>query len=326
MVDKSTIRISIVIPVYAGEQTLPSLIAEIEPLTTIQTTSSGNTYTVCEVLLVHDCGPDRSDTTLEALSAQYSFVQPVWLSRNYGQHAATLAGMASATGDWVVTMDEDGQQNPEDIAAMLDSALHSSLQLVYAKPSNSPPHGLLRNMLSRSAKGISTTLLGNRSIGRFNSFRLVDGEISRTLAAYCGSGIYLDVGLFWMTAYIGHCPVMLRNEMRRFSGYSYLKLIGHFWRLILTTGTRPLRLITIMGFSSMILAIIVAGYALYAKYYGQIPVQGWASLLIVVSFFSGSILASLGVIAEYLAVTMGIVMGKPLYVISTKPTRPGSPK
>ena len=326
MVDKSTIRISIVIPVYAGEQTLPSLIAEIEPLTTIQTTSSGNTYTVCEVLLVHDCGPDRSDTTLEALSAQYSFVQPVWLSRNYGQHAATQAGMASATGDWVVTMDEDGQQNPEDIAAMLDSALHSSLQLVYAKPINSPPHGLLRNILSRSAKGISTTLLGNRSIGRFNSFRLVDGEISRTLAAYCGSGIYLDVGLFWMTAYIGHCPVILRNEMRRFSGYSYLKLIGHFWRLILTTGTRPLRLITIMGFSSMILAIIVAGYALYAKYYGQIPVQGWASLLIVVSFFSGSILASLGVIAEYLAVTMGIVMGKPLYVISTKPTRPGSPK
>ena len=76
----------------------------------------------------------------------------------------------------------------------------------------------------------------------------------------------------------------------------------------------------------MILAIIVAGYALYAKYHGQVPVQGWASLLIVVAFFSGSILASLGVIAEYLAVTMGIVMGKPLYVVSTKPTRPGGPR
>ena len=126
-----------------------------------------------------------------------------------------------------------------------------------------------------------------------------------------------------MTAYIGHCPILLRNEMDRSSGYSYVKLVGHFWRLILTTGTRPLRLITIMGFFSMVLAILVAAYALYAKYYGQVPVQGWASLLIVVSFFSGSILASLGVIAEYLAVTMGIVMGKPLYVVSTKPTRPG---
>ena len=85
---------------------------------------------------------------------------------------------------------------------------------------------------------------------------------------------------------------------------------------------RPLRLITIMGFFSMILAIVIAVYALYGKYYGQVPVQGWTSLLIVVAFFSGSILTALGVIAEYLAVTMGIVMGKPLYVVSTKPTRP----
>jgi polyisoprenyl-phosphate glycosyltransferase len=81
-------------------------------------------------------------------------------------------------------------------------------------------------------------------------------------------------------------------------------------------------LITVMGFASMVLAVLVASYALYAKFHGQVPVQGWTSLLIVVAFFSGSILASLGVIAEYLAVTMGIVMGKPLYVVSTKPTRP----
>ena len=72
--------------------------------------------------------------TIEALSAQYPFVQAVWLSRNYGQHAATLAGMASATGDWVVTIDEDGQQDPANIGAMLDCALSASLQLVYAQP------------------------------------------------------------------------------------------------------------------------------------------------------------------------------------------------
>jgi glycosyltransferase involved in cell wall biosynthesis len=321
MTHPSTHRVSIVIPVYAGEQTLPALMAEIAPLTRIQTTAGGNSYTVCEVLLVHDCGPNRSDRTLEALSLEYPFVQPVWLSKNYGQHAATLAGMASATGDWVVTIDEDRQQNPVDIGNMLDCALASSLQLVYAQPTNAPPHGWLRNLSSGTAKAISTRMLGNRSIGYFNSFRLVDGEIARTLAAYCGNGVYLDVGLFWIAGRIGHCPVQLRNEMDRPSGYSYLKLIGHFWRLILTTGTRPLRLITIMGFLSMVLAVLVAAYALHAKFYGNVPVQGWASLLIVVAFFSGSILASLGVIAEYLAVTMGIVMGKPLYVVSTKPTR-----
>jgi len=72
----------------------------------------------------------------------------------------------------------------------------------------------------------------------------------------------------------------------------------------------------------MILAVFVAGHVLYAKFSAEIPVQGWASLVIVVSFFSGCILTALGVIAEYLAVTTGILMGKPLYVVSTKPTRP----
>ena len=318
----STHRVSIVIPVYRGENTLPALIKEIAPLAQEQTTPHGSVFVICEVLLAHDCGPDRSDKTLEDLSALHSFVRPVWLSRNFGQHAATLAGMASATGDWVVTIDEDGQHNPADIGRMLDSALSQSLQLVYAQPTNPPPHGWLRNILSQTAKAISTTLLGNDTLGRFNSFRLVDGEIARTLAAYCGNGVYLDVGLVWITGRIGHCPVRLRNELWRPSGYSYFRLLGHFWSLILTTGTRPLRLITVMGFCSMLLAFAIAAYALYGKIYGQVPVQGWASLLIVVAFFSGTILAALGVIAEYLAITLGIVMGKPLYVVSSKPTRP----
>jgi len=322
MANISVQRVSLVIPVYRGARTLPTLIKEIAPLTLEQKTVNGNLYIISEVLLIHDCGPDRSDKTIETLTAQYQFIQPVWLSRNYGQHAATLAGMASATGDWVVTIDEDGQQDPANISAMLDCALSASLQLVYARPINAPPHGWLRNFLSHTAKAISTRLLGNKAIGRFNSFRLVDGEIARTLAAFCGNGVYLDVGLFWVTGRVGHCQIRLRNELERPSGYSYFKLFGHFWNLVLTTGTRPLRLITIMGFFSMVLAVAIAVYVLYGKFYGRVPVQGWASILIVVAFFSGSILTALGVIAEYLAVTMGIVMGKPLYVVSSKPTRP----
>lgn len=315
-------RVSLVIPVYRGEKTLPTLIEEILPLTFGQLTPGGISYVVCEVILVHDCGPDRSDMVLDVLEDQYSFVRPVWLSRNYGQHAATMAGMASATGDWVATIDEDGQQDPTDIGRMLDTAISASLQLVYAQPTNPPPHGWLRNALSRTAKVIITKLLGNSQIGNFNSFRLIDGEIARTVAACCGNGVYLDIGLFWIVGRIGHCPVRLRNELDRPSGYSYLKLFGHFWRLILTTGTRPLRLITLLGFCSLSLSIVIFGYAFYGKFFSSTPVQGWASLLIVVSFFSGATLTSLGVIAEYLAVTMGIAMGKPLYVISTKPTRP----
>lgn len=320
--DNILYRVSVVIPTYRGELTLPTIVSEIARLATERVTPGGRRAIITEVLLAHDCGPDRSDKTLEALAAQYPFVQPVWLTRNYGQHAATMAGMASATGDWVVTLDEDGQQDPEDILSMLDAALDRGLQLVYAKPVNPPPHGWVRNMFSLTAKAISTRLLGNKSIGKFNSFRLIDGELARTLAAYCGNGVYLDVGLFWITARIGHCDVKLRNELDRPSGYSYLKLIGHFWGLILTTGTRPLRLITIVGFGSMLLAMVIAAFALYGKYVGDVPIQGWASLVVVVSFFSGTILAALGVIAEYMAVTMGIAMGKPLYVVSSKPVRP----
>lgn len=322
MNDSSLQRISIVIPVYRGETTLPTLIDEIEPLSSAQTTPAGNPYVISEVILVHDCGPDRSDMTLEALEDKFPFVKLVWLSRNYGQHAASMAGMASATGDWVVTLDEDGQQDSADIGRLLDTALNESLQLVYAQPTNLPNHGWLRNILSRTAKAITIKLLSNSPMGKFNSYRLIDGEIARTLAAYCGNGVYLDVGLYWMVGRIGHCPLQLRIEMDRPSGYSYSKLFGHFWNLILTTGTRPLRLITIMGFCSVILSIVITAYALYGKFFLDVPVQGWASLLIVVAFFSGATLTSLGVIAEYLAVTMGIVMGKPLYVVSTKPTRP----
>jgi len=315
-------RVSLVIPVYRGETTLPTLVDEIRPLTSPTSTPGGRTYVIGEVLLVHDCGPDRSDRVIETLAAQFDFVRPVWLSRNYGQHAATMAGMAGSTSPWVVTIDEDGQQNPIDIGGLLDCAIDGSLQLVYAKPLNPPPHGLVRNAASRTAKWITGRILGGDQVGRFNSFRLVDGETARTLAAYCGNGVYLDVGLFWITSRVGHAPVTLRREMDRPSSYSYWRLFGHFWNLILTTGTRPLRLITAMGVGSTLVAILIAFKAVYGHLTGQIGVQGWASLVIVVAFFSGCILISLGLIAEYLAVTMGIVMGKPLYVVSTRPIRP----
>ncbi len=314
-------RLSIVIPVYQGEKTLPILIREIEPLTTEKQTKSGHRFCVTEVVLVHDCGPDRSDFTLEELAKKYPFVRPVWLSKNYGQHSATLAGMASAMGDFVVTMDEDGQQNPSDIASLLDTAVSSSAQLVYAQPLNPPPHGFLRNFLSTNAKRLAAFLLGNPEVMHFNSYRLVDGETARSLAAYAGSGVFLDVAMFWITARTAHCKVSLRPEMGRHSGYSLLKLLGHFWQLLLTSGTKPLRLITFMGFGSVVLAMLITIYTLWVKFHLEVPVQGWASIVIVVAFFSGCILTALGIIAEYLAVTMTIVMGKPLYTVSTKPVR-----
>ena len=213
-------RISIVIPVYQGEHTLGALVEEIALLTVPTTTAAGQEFQVIEVLLVNDHGPDRSDEVIRELAAAHDFIRPVWLSRNFGQHPATMAGMASSGGDWIVTMDEDGQHDPADIGDFLDVAVKQGSQLVYADPVNRPPHNMLRNSSSRLAKWVFSTFLTGNSDSTFQSYRMVLGEIGRSVAAYAGSGVYLDVAMGWVAGPAAACPVRLRDEGGRPSGYS----------------------------------------------------------------------------------------------------------
>lgn len=320
-----TTRLSIVVPVFQGEHTLEALVAEIEPFTRPSVTPEGRPFQVVEIILVHDAGPDRSDEVIQRLAERHPFVRAVWLSRNFGQHPATLAGVSGSSGDWVATLDEDGQHNPADLPRMLDQALRSGTPLVYAQPTNAPPHGIVRNTLARLARWASVLLVGRSPLRHFHSFRLVRGDVIRSLAAYCGHGVYLDVALAWVVSACSTCPVEMRPERNRRSGYRLGALASHFWRLVLTAGTRPLRLVAILGFLSMLAAAIVTGSALWGRFRHQIPVPGWTSLFVTVSFFSGAILFSLGVIAEYLGVTLTMAMGKPLYLIVSRPTRRGPP-
>jgi polyisoprenyl-phosphate glycosyltransferase len=317
--------ISIVVPVYQGELTLEPLLIEIEPLTTTQSTARGLPFRVSEVVLVHDGAIDGSDVVMSSLAAKLPFVTLVWLSRNYGQHPATLAGMASTNGDWVVSLDEDGQHDPRDIGQLLDVAVSKDVQLVYAQPTNEPPHGLLRNFFSAFAKWIFRNFLGHANIGAFNSFRLVQGEIARGLAAYCGQGVYLDVALSWVVAKGAHCPVLLRTERGRPSAYNYRKLFYHFWHLVLTSGTAPLRMVAFIGVISVMFGMLLSAFSIWGRLTGRVEVPGWASLVIVVSLFSGLTLFSLGVLAEYLGIAITMAMGKPLYLITSRPCR-GEPR
>ncbi len=308
-------RVSIVVPVYQGELTLGALIDEIVPLTLLQHTPQGRAFRVTDVILVNDGAIDNSTSVMREIASKHALVTPLWLSRNFGQHPATLAGMASSTGDWVVTLDEDGQYDPTDIGAMMDNAEENGAQLVYAFPLNPPPHGWWRNSGSVAVKTIGRYLAGSSDVGHFSSFRLIRGEIARSLAAYCGQGVYLDVALSWVVGKSSLQPVMFRAERGRTSGYTFRRLVAHFWRFILTAGTRPLRIIAILGSSSIVAAVCIGAYAIWQKLAHSVPIQGWTSLVIVISFFSGLILFSLGVIAEYLALTLTMAMGKPLYLI-----------
>ncbi len=315
------IALSAVIPVYQGENTLETLLSEIAPLAGGSRTPRGVAFRVAEVVLVHDAAADRSDEKMRDLAARHPWIVLLWLSRNYGQHPATLAGLASSSSEWVVTLDEDGQQDPAEIGAMLDRALESGALLVYGRAVNPPPHGRLRNLASRLVKRAFSLATGSREILRFSSFRLIRGEIARSLAAYCGHGVFLDVALTWVVGRSELCPVTLRPERGRPSGYSLRRLVSHFWRMVLSAGTRPLRIISVAGFLSVLMGIALSGISVWGKLTHQIPVAGYTTIIIVICFFSGVTLFSLGVIAEYLGLALTQAMGKPLYLTVSRPVR-----
>ena len=322
----SAITISIVIPVYKGEATLTPLVHELEPLAAESVTPEGKLFRVAEVVLVCDGAIDGSPIVMEALQEKFSFVRLIWLARNFGQHAATLAGAASTTSDWVVTLDEDGDHDPADSGRFLDTAIDRDAQLVYGLPTNTPIHGWLRNMLSDLTKRVFVRLLlGETAVSHFHSYRLVDGEIARSLAAYCGYKVYLDVALSWVVASSAHCPITLRNPAERASGYNMSRLASHFWRLVLTSGTRPLRIVSLLGLGSMIFGMLVTTYVLWKYFAGNIPIQGYTSLVILVCVFCGATLFSLGIVAEYLGAALSVALGRPLYVIVSKPRRANNP-
>jgi glycosyltransferase involved in cell wall biosynthesis len=311
-------ELSLVVPVYQGEKTLRQLVEEVAPLTQPHLSPGGRRLRVAELVLVHDGGPDRSSDVMKALAESHPFVRVLWLSRNFGQHAATLAGMASTVSEWVVTLDEDGQQNPADVGKFLDCALDGAVRLVYARPLNPPPHGMLRNLFSSAAKWIFVRLL-RADVGRFNSFRLIDGEVARGVAAYSGANVYLDVALSWVVGASAHCGVQLREERGRRSGYTVRRLVRHFWQLVLTSGTLPLRLIALLGVAAIVFAVSFSGYQVFQRLEHKIPVQGWTSTMIAICLFAGFTLIALGIIAEYLGFAVSMAMGKPAYLIVSRP-------
>lgn len=314
-------RMSVVIPVYQGERTLAQVLDELEPLTHGFITPDGYQAAVHEVVLAFDHGPDRSADVIRELAAARSYVKAVWLSRNFGQHAATLAGIASSGGDWVVTLDEDGQHDPGAIGSLLDTAMREEADVVYAEPTNKPPHGYIRNAASRTSKRLLETVFGGGKASHFNSYRLILGEVGRSVAAYSGTGVYLDVALSWVAARTVTSPVQLREEGDRRSGYSYRRLMAHFWRMILTSGTRGLRLVTAIGLLFAAGGILFAVYLVIMRFAGGDIPEGWTSQMVLTALGTGAILVALGIIAEYLGVAVNMALGKPAYLIVRDPER-----
>jgi hypothetical protein len=309
--------ISAIVPVYRGEQTLDSLVRGLVALSRGSPTPDGHWFRVAEILLVYDHGPDRSDAVIRSLAQEFDDVRPIWLMRNSGQHAATAAGIASSGSEWVVTLDEDGQHDPSQIGRLVDTAIASRSYLVYGR-NQKTPHRRWRNATSWLGKMIARGL-GGSELGDFSSFRLIEGHRGRAACAFIGPRMHLDVALTWTIGRVASSTVVAQPEGREDSGYSFSDLLSHFWTLVLSSGTRPLRIVSLVGFAAALGGFVAAVVVAWQRLRNGADVQGWASVFIAVIVMGGLILFALGVVAEYVGALLRTVQGRPLFVIGDDP-------
>ncbi|MEI6624394.1 MAG: glycosyltransferase [Actinomycetes bacterium] len=311
--------VAVVIPVYRAGVGLEETAGELAQLTEWKI-GPDFVLELTEIVMVCDrpgalVNPAAFQSRLLAIDDR---ITVVWLSRNYGQHPATVAGIASSNADWIVTMDEDGQHDPAYIPMMLKAALENVSSLVYAKPSELAPHPWYRNATSGSAKVLYRLLTGQKTA--FHSFRLVEGPPARAVCAYVGPNVYLDVALGWVLDNPSSVPVPMRAESMTESGYSVRSLLSHFWRMVLSSGTRPLRLIAVAGTLVATLGILFAVYLIAATVFGGGPgVAGWASVMVALLTVSGVLLVAIAMLAEYVGYSVSMALGRPLYLITDPP-------
>lgn len=309
--------ISAIVPVYRGEQTLDAMVHRLAVYFERCPTPDGHAFRIAEILLVYDNGPDRSDVVIRALARKFDNVRPVWLMRNSGQHAATAAGIASSGSEWVVTLDEDGQHDPGQIERLVDTAIASGSYLVYGI-NEKTPHRRWRNVTSRLGKAIARGL-GGSELGEFSSFRLIEGHRGRAACAFIGPRMHLDVALTWSIGRVARCRVVAQAEGREDSGYGVSDLLSHFWTLVLSSGTRPLRIVSLVGFAAAFGGFVAAVAVAWQRLRYGADVQGWASVFLAIIVMGGLILFALGVVAEYVGALLRTVQGRPLFVIGDDP-------
>jgi undecaprenyl-phosphate 4-deoxy-4-formamido-L-arabinose transferase len=302
-----------VVPVYRAGAALRSVVEELLGAAFSFELGPQAAIELDEVVLVVDnprlSPEERAD--VRALESEDRRVHTVWLARNFGQHPATVAGIVSTNGDWVVTMDEDGQHNPREIPRMLLAAVAHSAPLVYAKPTNAPPHGFFRNLASRAAKSVFRGLSG--AVADFHSFRLMEGAIARSACAYIGESVYFDVAIRWSCGDPAICPMEMRAEATP-SSYTTRQLLSHFWRMVISTGTRPLRLIAAAGVAIAVAGLVTAAIVAVRRLTGAFHTPGWTSVMVALLIIGGGLLVSLAVVAEYVGFAVRNSVGKPLYV------------
>lgn len=303
----SETSVSVVIPCYRSETTLPplvdQLIAELAPIT-------------CdlEVLLVVDGSPDQTWQVAAELADRWGPVEALRLSRNFGQHNALLAGIRRARHEVIVTMDDDLQHRPDQIALLLD-ALGPGVDLVYGVAIDGE-HGLARNLASSAAKWGIAAAAGVRQATVVSAFRAFRSSLRAGWSALDGPHPSIDVALAWTTTNTLSVPVIMEQRRVGRSNYRPRDLIQQAVNLTLGYSTAPLRFVVYLGFATGLFGLALLAWVLWAYISGTTKVAGFTSIASMISVFSGAQLISLGVLGEYVARIFARGAGQPSYVIS----------
>ena len=298
--------VSIVVPVYNSAGTLALLHAR---LTAVLETL-GQSY---EIILVDDGSGDDSWTGLEALrNYDPQHVVAVQLMRNYGQHNALMCGLDLARGAYVITLDDDLQNPPEEIPKMLSYIAQHDLDLVYGCPADRR-HASWRNLGSALVLHFYRTVFRNPITP--TPFRIMRHQLAKSVLFYDLNFTFLDGLLAWCTSRIGTVDVAHHARSHGKSNYSISKLLGLALNLYTNFSLLPLQLVTGVGLLTAFSGFLLGAYYLFQYFVSNIGVPGFASTIIAVLILGGVQLLALGVIGEYLGRLHLNVNRKPQFVV-----------
>ena len=298
--------LSIVVPVFNSEQSLPLLI---DRLNSVLTTSCRH----FEVILVNDGSRDGSWETIVSLSERFPWLHGINLMRNYGQHNALLCGIRQAKNNLIVTLDDDLQNPPEEIPRLL-TRLEEGYDVVYGTP-QAQQHGLWRDLSSTLTKIALQGFMGADTARQVSAFRAFRTELREAFRQYEGYFVSIDVLLTWGTTRFSSIPVRHEQRVLGQSNYTFSRLLMHAVNMMTGFSILPLQVASFLGFACTIFGLCILIYILVTfLVYGSV-VPGFPFLASIIAIFSGAQLLALGIIGEYLARMHFRTLGRPTCTI-----------
>jgi glycosyltransferase involved in cell wall biosynthesis len=302
--------LSVVIPAFNSEQSLPALLDRLSAVLT----SLNQPF---EVIVVNDGSPDGTEAVLQQVAKRFAWLVPVTLGRNYGQHNALLCGIRMAHYDVVVTLDDDLQNPPEEIPKLL-ACLREGHDVVYGTPLQAH-YGWMRGLATRLVKWSFQVAMGLKIAKQISAYRAFHTSLRDSFAHFNGPYVSIDVLLSWGTVRFGSVPIQHNARPFSSSQYTWSKLLAHTINILAGFSTFPLRLATFLGLALAGFGVLVLAYVIgrYFMLHGSVP--GFPFLASIIAIFSGAQLFTLGILGEYFARLYMKMMGRPSYVVKVLP-------